>query len=129
MIIAIDFDGILCENKFPDIGKPNYQVITLVRMLIDKGHEVILWTSRVNEQFDAAVNWCEDRGLHFTTINDNAPSNIAKYGTNPRKIFADVYVDDHNIEYIMQDIKSTSSYEMLISYLTKGVKRWATEAK
>ena len=25
--IAIDFDGTLCENEYPDIGEPNWNVI------------------------------------------------------------------------------------------------------
>lgn len=104
MIIAVDFDGVLCSNKFPDIGAPNYEVISLVREMIDKGHEVILWTSRVDAELDAAVEWCEDRGLHFCAINENAPSNIeryiTKYPNGTRKVYADVYIDDHNIEFV-----------------------------
>lgn len=26
-IIAVDFDGTLCENKFPEIGNPNWELI------------------------------------------------------------------------------------------------------
>lgn len=25
--IAIDFDGTICESKYPDIGKPNWNII------------------------------------------------------------------------------------------------------
>lgn len=104
MIIAVDFDGVLCENKFPEIGPPDYEVISLVRELIDRGHEVILWTTRNGEELTAAVDWCTDRGLHFCSINEPAPSNEAeykdKYPTQSRKIYADVYVDDHNVEYV-----------------------------
>lgn len=119
MIIAIDFDGVLCENKFPEIGKPNYEVISVVRQLMDQGHEVILWTSRADEKLVDAVDWCKDYGLKFAAVNDNAPSNLKKYGTNPRKIFADIYVDDHNLEY--KHIKT-------IERLKEGVTRWKAEA-
>ena len=104
MIIAIDFDGILCENRFPEIGKPNYTVISLTRQLIDQGHEVVLWTSRVDNELTKAVEWCKDRGLHFCAVNENSPKNLAeysaKYPVSTRKIYADVYIDDHNIEYV-----------------------------
>lgn len=105
MIIAIDFDGVLAENAFPEIGASIYQNISLVRQLLDLGHEVILWTSRAGAELENAVRWCDDRGLHFCAVNDNAPSNIAKYkqkypdGT--RKVYADVYVDDHSLSYIV----------------------------
>ena len=26
-IIAVDFDGTLCENKYPDIGEPNMDLL------------------------------------------------------------------------------------------------------
>jgi hypothetical protein len=121
MIIAVDFDGVLCKDKFPEIGEPNYEVISLVRQLIDKKHEVILWTARVEKELDSAIEWCEDRGLHFTAINDNAPSNKEKYAdvyqTKPRKIYADVYVDDHNLECRLE---KSNGNEWITRYL-KGV--------
>lgn len=103
MIIAIDFDGVLCEDRFPEIGAPDYEVISLVRQLIDAGHEVILWTCRVDARLQEAVEWCEDRGLHFCAVNENAPSNRARweseYPNGTRKVYADVYVEDHDLLY------------------------------
>lgn len=99
MIIAVDFDGVLCKNKFPQIGEPEYEMISRIRQLSDLGHEVILWTSRTGQELDDAVDWCGDRGLHFCAVNENAPSNrrkyMAKYPNGTRKAYADLYVDDH----------------------------------
>lgn len=121
MIIAVDFDGILCKNKFPEIGKPNYEVISLVRQLMDKGHEVILWTSRVDNELTAALNWCYDYGLHFCAVNENAPSNVEKYidkyPNGTRKVYADIYIDDHNIEFVMEGSNSGLNY--VINYLRR----------
>ena len=104
MIIAVDFDGVLCDNDFPGIGLPKYEVISLVRQLIDLEQEVILWTSRTDAELESAVKWCGDYGLHFCAVNENAPSNIAKYRekypNGTRKVFADVYVDDHSLGYV-----------------------------
>ena len=124
MVIAVDFDGILCENKFPKIGKPNYEIVSLVRELIDKGHEVVLWTSRVDELLTEAVDWCGDRGLHFCNVNGPAPSNIKQYGTNPRKIFADIYIDDHNVEFVGRNGITEVGVKQLLNILRKGVKEW-----
>lgn len=103
MIVAVDFDGILCVNKFPEIGKPNYKIISLIRQLIDRGAEVILWTSRCEKELEAAIEWCDDYGLRFCAINDNAPSNKEYYKeiykTPPRKIYADIYIDDHDVYF------------------------------
>ena len=101
MIIAVDFDGVLCENEFPKIGAPVYNAISYVRQLMDMGHEVILWTSRNGKELSDAVEWCNDRGLHFVAVNEPAPSNRSeyadKYPTESRKIYANIYVDDHNL--------------------------------
>ena len=126
MIIAVDFDGILCENNFPDIGKPNYNIISLVRQLIDKGHEVVLWTTRNGEELDKACHWCSDYGLHFCNVNVPAPSNLKefkdKYPTESRKVYADVYIDDHAIEFM------TSPYEIALRnvelMIKGGLEEW-----
>ena len=103
MIVAVDFDGVLCENEFPKIGPPNYDIISLVRQLIDKGNEVVLWTTRNGDELTAAVDWCGDRGLHFCNVNGPAPSNEREfkdtYPTQSRKIYADIYIDDHSLHY------------------------------
>ena len=114
MIIAVDFDGILCENRFPEIGKPYYDMIAAVREAMDLGHEVILWTSRVDDRLTEAVSWCEDRGLRFTSINDNTPSNKQKYEhlypNGTRKVYADVYVDDHSLFFVRANHVLKSEY-------------------
>ena len=130
MIIAVDFDGILCENRFPEIGAPNYEVISLVQQLIDKGHEVILWTTRNGEELVEAVDWCGKYGLHFTNVNGPAVSNREeyrdRYPTESRKIYADVYIDDHNLEYVAE---THDAKDWLIKYLRGGVNSWKTEEK
>lgn len=119
MIIAVDFDGILCKNAFPEIGEPNYEIVSLVRQLIDKGHKVILWTSRVDDKLVDAVKWCHSYGLHFCGVNENEPDNLAEFGTDPRKIFADVYIDDHNIDFI---INKNANYNAIWD-VTQMIKR------
>ena len=103
MIIAVDFDGVLCKDAFPDIGPANDFVISIIKGLIDDGHEVVLWTTRNGEELTAAVDWCGEHGLHFCNVNGPAPSNEAeykdKYPTPSRKIYADFYIDDRNIRY------------------------------
>lgn len=103
-IICVDFDGILCENKFPDIGPPNEEVIGLVKELINRGDEVVLWTTRNGKELELASEWCKKQGLNFITTNAPAPSNEVeyrdRYPTQSRKIYADIYIDDHNLEYI-----------------------------
>lgn len=90
MRIAVDFDGTLHSGSYPFIGNPN---LDLIQKLIEgrkNGDKVILWTCREDALLETAVEWCKTYGLEFDAVNDNLPGDHA----NPRKIFADVYIDD-----------------------------------
>lgn len=124
IIVAVDFDGILCKDKFPDIGEPNYGMISFVRRLQDSGIETVLWTSRIDDRLADAIRWCEDRGLHFTAVNDNTPNNKKEYGTNPRKIYADIYMDDRSPTMLYKpsytDLDSMANQVKHIIYMMGG---------
>ena len=94
MIIAVDFDGTLCEDKYPFIGRANMELIQTLRNAEKFGDKVILWTCRAGEPLHKAVQWCAGLGLYFDAVNENLPEIIEKYGGDSRKIFADVYIDD-----------------------------------
>lgn len=93
-IYAIDFDGTLCEDAWPDIGKPNYILIQILKALREKGDKFILWTCRTADRLDEAIAWCKEQGLEFDAVNENIPEIIGQFGTESRKVFADVYIDD-----------------------------------
>ena len=125
MIVAVDFDGILCRDEFPGIGAPNYSMISLVHEIIDAGHEVVLWTSRADDRLVEAVRWCEDRGLHFCAVNDNAPSNRARYERlypdDTRKVYADVYMDDKDARFRLT--VAEKGYGKALEYLEYSVRK------
>lgn len=95
-IIAVDFDGTLCENKWPEIGMPNEELIEYLKKRQANGEKLILWTSRNEEQTKEAVEWCKKYGLIFDAVNDNLPEIVEAFGGNCRKIFANEYIDDRN---------------------------------
>ena len=80
-IYAVDFDGTLCESKWPGIGAPNKKLIQHLVQRRTEGAKVILWTCRVEEHLKEAVDWCSKFGLEFDAVNDNLPENVEKYGT------------------------------------------------
>jgi hypothetical protein len=93
-IIAVDFDGTLCENQWPKIGAPNTKLIEGLIRCKNQGDKLILWTNRVGDELNDAVKWCKEQGLEFDAINDNLPEIVDSFGSNCRKIFANVYIDD-----------------------------------
>ena len=94
MTIAIDFDGTMCEERYPDIGEPRWDVINYINMLQKSGDKVILWTCRKGKRLKEAVKWCEEKGIIFDAVNKNLKEHIKKYHNDTRKIFADIYIDD-----------------------------------
>jgi hypothetical protein len=96
-IIAADFDGCLVTNCVPDIGSGIHATIWRLMEEQRGGAKVILWTCRRDEQLTAAVEWCENIGLHFEAVNENLPEVIAAFGGDTRKIFAHEYWDDRAV--------------------------------
>lgn len=93
-IIAVDFDGTLCEYAWPDIGIPRGLVISYLKTRQKQGNKIILWTCRSGEMLQKAVDWCEEQGLRFDALNENLPEIVEKFGGDSRKIYADLYIDD-----------------------------------
>lgn len=94
--VAIDFDGTIVENRYPDIGKPMLFAFETLKALQDKGVVLILWTVRCGALLDEAVQFCRDNGIEFYAVNKNHPDEVIDADT-PRKIDADIFVDDRNV--------------------------------
>ena len=43
MIIAVDFDGTICENRWPNIGAPNKKLINKLIELKELGAKIIYY--------------------------------------------------------------------------------------
>ena len=96
MIIAVDFDGTLCRECYPEVGVPNMKLINFLINRRVLGDKLILWTCREDKMLADAIKWCRQLGLEFDAVNDNLPDTIALWGNNSRKITADLYIDDHS---------------------------------
>lgn len=96
VIIAVDFDGILCHGNWPDIGEPNIRLINKLLKLQRKGYKIILWICREGEPLHQAIECCKEFNLLFDAINDNLPEIKELYGNNSRKISCDIYINDRS---------------------------------
>ena len=93
-IIAVDFDGTLCEHKYPEIGEPNRELIDHLIEEQQHGAKLILWTCRCGYYVSLAFEWCWKQGLKFDAVNRNVTEAIAMFGEDSRKVFAHEYIDD-----------------------------------
>lgn len=122
-IIAVDFDGTLCENKWPGIGKPNENLIEYLKYWQGHGAKIILWTCRSKEMLQEAVAWCHKQGLIFDAVNENLPEAIEEFGGDSRKIYADKYIDDKNDNYFSLPYKSGETERKLQEYLEAALSK------
>ncbi len=96
LTIAIDFDGTIVENKYPEIGKPLLFAFETLKKLQEDGHNLILWTYRKGTRLEEAVTFCKKNGITFYAVNKSYPEE--KYDESlSRKILADIFIDDRNI--------------------------------
>lgn len=93
-IIAVDFDGTLCENAWPAIGAPKWNTIQTLIAAQAAGARLILWTNRVGARLREAVEWARNRELEFDAVNENLPEIKEAFTTDCRKVYADIYLDD-----------------------------------
>lgn len=96
-IIAVDFDGCMCVNAWPEIGEANVPaIVKLLRAQRDRAR-IILWTCREGDRLQEALDWCKTWHLEFDAVNANLPEMNAMYGNDSRKIGADWYLDDKSV--------------------------------
>lgn len=97
MKIAVDFDGTIVEHRYPEIGREIPFATATLRMLIEQGHKVFLWSVREGELLEAAVEWCAKRGIEFYAVNANYPGETPDDPHYSRKLKADLFIDDRNV--------------------------------
>ena len=96
LTIAVDFDGTIVEDAYPNIGKARMFAFETLKALQDDGHRLILWTYRHGRSLDEAVAFCKSNGIEFYAANKNYPEEEFDKSRSP-KILADIFIDDRNI--------------------------------
>ena len=99
MVVAVDFDGTLFGDpeNWPEPGTPNNEMIELLNVLHDTGIFVVIWTLRNGDGEDIVRKSLSENGVNYDLINETPRYLIDKWNSDPRKIAADVYIDDRNI--------------------------------
>ena len=88
IIIAVDFDDTIYDWK--NSGYDTQYVIDLVKRVINEaGGKVILFTCRVDEMLDFAVQFCADNGIPLYGINANPD-----FPPTTAKPFYNVFLED-----------------------------------
>jgi len=101
MILAVDFDGTIASDRFPEIGEPLFYAIETLIEMRENGNKLILWTCREDnaerKYLTEAVEFCRQRGLEFDAVNENLPDSPFYEMGHSRKVYADFYIDDKSM--------------------------------
>lgn len=114
-VIAIDFDGTIAVDDYPQVGPEISGAIEALNEIRSLGVDMVLWTCRSGQPLENAKLWLKDRGFEFEFVNENTTAELEFWGTNPRKVAADIYVDDRIIggfpgwTRVLEEIKSLLS--------------------
>lgn len=102
-IIAVDFDGTLCLDKYPGVDCLVQEAIDVLQDFRSRGGEVVLWSCRHGFPLSQAVVALKEAGLEFDAVNANSPKSLRDweqcsgypiFDSDQRKVYADLYIDD-----------------------------------
>jgi hypothetical protein len=102
LLIAIDMDGTITKQAYPEIGEPLTGAFQVMKELQAAGHRLVLWSCREDvgsspehHNLKRAIEFCRQNGIEFESVNENILAGFAPL--KGRKIYADVYIDDKNL--------------------------------
>ena len=93
-IIAVDFDGTIVRDFWPNIGTIKQDVVEEMREEKDNGTYIIIWTCRSGADLSRMQDFLMENNIPFDRINANAPWILDEWKRDNRKIYADEYWDD-----------------------------------
>ncbi len=99
-IIAIDFDGTICQREGKNFGAPLPGAEAALLNLHKRGHKIIVHTvmARTDVGRRMVSDWMVDHDLPFAFVTALKPT-------------ADFYIDNHGIEFTNWEEVSAKLYE------------------
>lgn len=98
---AIDFDDTIVVGAFPEIGEVKPHAKRVIEKIKDHGGLVSIWTCRSDDHERLVEKWLKDNGIPYDKLNEPFEHYTEFFKGNPRKILADVYIDDKSIDTIV----------------------------
>lgn len=97
--IAIDFDNTITkEDAYPYIGEVREDAIRVMKRIKEEGGKICIWTCRCGNDELKVKRFLAENKIPYDTFNEPFPEMIAQFGDgNPRKVFADIYIDDRSL--------------------------------
>lgn len=99
-VVAIDFDGTIVENEYPNIGPLKENAIRCIRLLKEIGCNIIITSCRTNTIIhpNLAERLTQVKIMKAFLERNNIPFDEIDNGTQG-KVDADVYIDDRAVRF------------------------------
>lgn len=102
LVIAIDFDGTIVKQDYPNIGKLYDSAKECINELYNSGrYYIIIWSTRCGQDEADMINFLNKNEVKYHKVNGNLPEfselQEAKGFSTPRKIYYDLLVDDKSL--------------------------------
>lgn len=108
LVFAVDFDGTVVTNAYPNIGRP-IGAAPVLRQLVENGHRLILYTIRTGKPLQDAIDWYQDNGIALYGVNRN-PGQFS-WAPDAKKIFFDLCLDDRNYGTPLTDVGTQKVFD------------------
>ncbi|NLA81193.1 MAG: hypothetical protein GX853_10710 [Chloroflexi bacterium] len=94
LTIVIDFDGTIVNERYPDIDRLKRGAKKCINELYDAGQIIIINSCRSGDHEMLMRDFLRENGVKYHTINNNYPQNIENHGSDSRKLYGDIYIDE-----------------------------------
>jgi hypothetical protein len=122
LTLALDFDDTIAHNDWPNIGAIRDGAKEAINQLHEDGHYIIINTCRFGDKQHEAESFLYHHRIRYNAINKHNPQNILDFQNDTRKISADVYVDDKNLDSVLHGLPEWSEIYRMINLV--AVRKW-----
>ena len=97
MIIIIDFDNTIVNEKYPDAGHLFLLANEVINGWYEDGNAILINTCRAGKYEGMAVDILEKNNIPFNYVNCNMPKTVEQYKMDCRKLSGDLNIDNKNL--------------------------------
>lgn len=96
--IAIDFDGTITHYApHPELGEIREEAVRVIKRIRDEGGKICIWTCRCDDDEQRVIDYLARHGIEYDIFNEPFEDMCSFFGGNPRKVCAEIYIDDKSL--------------------------------
>jgi hypothetical protein len=118
VVIALDFDGTVTANNYPELGEPLPNCISVLKQLSKIGN-LVVWTCRDKFYEKDIIAWFAKHDIAIAGVNSNP---FRQFKSDSPKMYYDLLIDDKAFGIPLDDNGNVDWYELEKWFLTGEVR-------